>query len=329
MSKKDYKIFFAIPFDSVTKEFYEKYITNEIEKFYKSKGYNIITIIGTQQVGLSQEYFDVLTFKAQNTEMQKQFLLSILESNVIIADLTNNNPNVHIELGVALTLSKNILRVSGRPTKELGFDIQNLEVYIYRDREDLLEKIKKYMDMFLKIKNLPFSSEYGDLYYIIPNSKTLPLNEDDAKQDKNRNIVWLGEDTGFRFRDGAMQYKFKLKYFLNATSWFGIYFRASVNIFDASYLIHIRQNGSIELAIYPGPKVVIFDKLDKSINENDEVNVLLEIENDHFNLKVNNKNIYYKGLKHQDSGLIRLASWQCCVEFSKFEMINRDTINEF
>ena len=58
----------------------------------------------------------------------------------MIADLTNNNPNVHVELGIALMQNKNILRVTGRSLSEVGFDIRQLELRPYGDEETLLSR---------------------------------------------------------------------------------------------------------------------------------------------------------------------------------------------
>ena len=43
-----------------------------------------------------------------NTELYKQFVSEIYKADIIIADLTHNNPNVHVELGIALQMNKNM-----------------------------------------------------------------------------------------------------------------------------------------------------------------------------------------------------------------------------
>src|SRR5713101_6476782 len=118
--KRSHKIFFAIPFDSATKQLYER-VTEALRQRYKG----LITTIGNEEVGPSPRYSDIVTFKAQNRELTRQFVSQIQDADVIVADLTHNNPNVHVELGFALSENKNILRVVGRSLTELGFDIRN------------------------------------------------------------------------------------------------------------------------------------------------------------------------------------------------------------
>ena len=120
--KPSHKIFFAIPFDSATKQLYER-VAEGLRQRYKT----LTTIIGTEEIGPSPSYSSIATFKAQNRELTEQFFKRIRDADVVVADLTHNNPNVHVELGIALFENKNILRVTGRSVTELGFDIRNLE----------------------------------------------------------------------------------------------------------------------------------------------------------------------------------------------------------
>src|SRR5208283_2140794 len=145
---KGYKLFFAIPFDSATKNLYGR-ISSRIRKQYS----NVTTVIGSQEVGPSPEYSDFASFKAQNRELTRQFLAQITNADIVIADLTHNNPNVHVELGIALTQNKNILRVTGRSVLELGFDIRNLDVRQYKDERHLTKTIMDYLNNFFKISN--------------------------------------------------------------------------------------------------------------------------------------------------------------------------------
>ena len=107
--KTSHKLFFAIPFDMATKNLYDL-VCRSIRKRYPT----VTTVIGNQEVGPSPRYSDIALFKAQNRELTKQFVNQIRASDVVIADLTHNNPNVHVELGIALIENKNILRVTGR-----------------------------------------------------------------------------------------------------------------------------------------------------------------------------------------------------------------------
>jgi nucleoside 2-deoxyribosyltransferase len=133
--KPDHKLFFAIPFDSATKNLYHR-VTRAIRKRYPG----VTTVIGNEEVGPSQRYSDIASFKAQNRELTRQFVAQIQDADIVVADLTHNNPNVHFELGIALMQNKNILRVTGRSISELGFDIRNLEAYQYKNEAQLVKK---------------------------------------------------------------------------------------------------------------------------------------------------------------------------------------------
>ena len=275
--KNEYKIFFAIPFDNLIVERYEN-VRRDLTNNFSNKGYKLVTIIGNKQVGPSQKYLDVISFRAQNTELQKQFFKDIADSDIIIADLTNNNPNVHIELGIALVLNKNIFRVTGRSVKELGFDIQNLEVHAYAGEKDLLSKIQGYLETFLMIKKLDFSSEYKDLYKKLDQLIVLPGTKEEVKENL---LYWTSKINDPPFRDGAIKLKFKFLNNHNLDSWLGVYFRSSREFLSDSCLLYIRKNGSVELGIYPGPVIIDKRQLDDPNILEQEVNLLLEIENFH------------------------------------------------
>jgi len=59
--KTDHKLFFAIPFDSATKNLYDR-ISRRIRKRYPA----VTAVIGKQEVGPSPQYSDIASFKAQN-----------------------------------------------------------------------------------------------------------------------------------------------------------------------------------------------------------------------------------------------------------------------
>lgn len=311
--KTTHKIFFAIPFDSSTKNLYDR-ISNKIRKRYPE----VITVIGNQEVGPSPTYSEFASFKAQNMELTRQFVDQIKDADIIVADLTHNNPNVHVELGIALTQNKNILRVSGRSVTELGFDIRNLEVYLYKTDADLSKKIMKYLDTFLKIKKIPISKEYVELYCeepVVP----LQLRSQSSGLDLQSNCP-----NDFLIRDGAVQVDFEI---LNAKSpddWFGIYFRAGANPLMGSHLVYIRQSGKIEIAVYPGPRVIeIFSIKNTMVGRK---TILIEFENNQLKLHLGKHHLKTDKLSHQIAGRVFQAAWYADVNVYSVEMICRDTI---
>ena len=321
--KTKHKIFFAIPFDNLTKQIYER-ICEDIRNYFRKKGYKLTTVIGKEQIGPSLQYSEALSFRAQNTELQKQFFKEIADSDIIVADLTNNNPNVHVELGVALTLNKNILRVTGRAVKELGFDIQNLEIYSYIAEKDLFEKIVSYLDVFFKVKKLDFSEDYKSLYKQISKISLLPGTEVEIAKGR----LWFYPIKGYLFRDGAIKLEFKFLNSLNPESWFGIYFRTEREIYLGSYLFYIRQNGLVELAEYnPNLNIIYKEQLFQPEDVSGKNSLLIEIENDEVEAKVDKKSLKIKGLRQQSNGRIIIATYECRAQFENLELINRDTID--
>lgn len=321
--KAEHKIFFAIPFDKLTRNVYEE-VCKEIVSHFKKQGYKLTTIIGNEQITPSPDYSEILSFRAQNTELHRQFFKEIANSDIIVADLTNNNPNVHVELGVALVLNKNILRVTGRPEKELGFDIQNLQVYLYKNKCDLQKRIIKYLELFLKIKRLNFSEEYSILYKKISDLIKLPGTQPEVKKD----IIWSYPIKGFYFRDGAIRLDFEFLNYFSPVSWIGIYFRATNPILLGSYLLYVRQNGTVELAENnPNPNIIFKQQVLKPFELNDSLNCLIEIENDQIEIKANGQSLKIGKLVQQNIGGIILASWECQAQFKNIELINRDTID--
>ncbi|MNN93886.1 hypothetical protein D3C81_2124240 [compost metagenome] len=75
----------------------------------------------------------------------------IIISPYIIANINGRNPNVHYELGIAHCLGKNILLVS-EGIEEVAFDLQSERVLIYRNQDDLSNKIYIYYTKLFKSK---------------------------------------------------------------------------------------------------------------------------------------------------------------------------------
>jgi predicted nucleotide-binding protein len=60
--------------------------------------------------------------------------------DLVLADLTNNNPNVFFELGMAYMISHDILMISQDDSNSIPFDIKNEQVIFYKkDNLDLLK----------------------------------------------------------------------------------------------------------------------------------------------------------------------------------------------
>jgi aromatic ring-cleaving dioxygenase len=313
MGIKTYRVFFAIPFDSATREMYERVGAKIRTKF------GVNTTIGTKEIGPSPQYSDIASFKAQNTEMISQMRLEIEHADIVIADMTHNNPNVHFELGISLYLNKNILRVTGRSLTELGFDVRGLEVSLYKNEESLLQTITKYVELFLQIKDLPLTPCAGPLYRCeTVDGKTLKANQP--------NTIVLEPISGFLMRDGAVRASFNFSGYQSKEDWFGFYVRFDVNPFLSSYLVYVRQNGSVEIAVYPGPRRIA-NKLLVPEGINGEKTLLVELDGDTAKATLDGSNLIYDRLEVQTQGKIGIAAWQSEVFYRNVEVVCRDTIN--
>jgi hypothetical protein len=225
---------------------------------------------------------------------------------------------VHVELGIALTENKNILRVTGRSVSELGFDIRNLEVFPYKSEAELAKKILAYLDIFLKIKRIPISKEFDPLYCEEPVTP-LHLRARQIGLDIQSNCP-----PDFLIRDGAVHVDFEILHANTPDDWFGIYFRAGPNPIMGSHLVYVRQNGIIEIAVYPGPHVI--ETLSTGQNIVGKQSMLIEFENNQLKLQMGNEQLRSDKLSHQTVGRVLQAAWYADVDVHSARMICRDTI---
>ena len=86
-----------------------------------------------------------------------EILNSIIEAEFVIADLSNERPNVYYELGFAHGIgfdSASLILIAKEGT-ELHFDIRNLRVILYKDPKDLQTKLNKRLKALMEIRYVP------------------------------------------------------------------------------------------------------------------------------------------------------------------------------
>ncbi len=322
--KKKYRIFFAIPFDSASTTLYERVCKETKMKISKQHPeLEFTTVIGDKEVGPSETLSDIASFKKQNKELTGQFVAQIREADVVVADLTHNNPNVHVELGIALMQNKNILRVTGRSLTELGFDIRNLKMWRYDNEEKLIKTITDYLDTFLKIKQLSISKEHGDLYQ----KQSVPIQLRALPREAQRrgfDVKSISPDN-YVMRDGAVRVTFEILQARSHEDWFGVFFRAGASPWMGSHLVYVRQNGKIEVAMHPGPLILEIYSTEQPIKG--KQTLLIQFENDQLDVQLGHFHLPPVKLVRQAVGHIFVAAWNADVDVHSAEMICRDTID--
>ena len=74
-------------------------------------------------------------------DLMEDIWKEILISNIIIADITNRNPNVFYELGIAHTLGKKVILLT-QDVKDIPVDLNRFRHIIYKDNYDGYEILK-------------------------------------------------------------------------------------------------------------------------------------------------------------------------------------------
>lgn len=75
-------------------------------------------------------------------DIMEDIWISILQARVLIADITNRNPNVFYELGIAHTIGKRVILLT-QNVQDIPFDLNRYRHIIYQDNADGYEKLVK------------------------------------------------------------------------------------------------------------------------------------------------------------------------------------------
>lgn len=73
-------------------------------------------------------------------DILKSIIKTILEASIVIVNINGRNPNVFYELGIAHALGKKTILIS-KFGEELPFDVQSKNIILYKDLNELSEKI--------------------------------------------------------------------------------------------------------------------------------------------------------------------------------------------
>lgn len=128
MFRKEPQAFIALPWEASVSADLEHVIKETLEQ-HGVRAFGISTATGADSI---------------SSEMQRR----LREADFVIADITGANPNVMIEVGMALGMGKRILLLSQSRSKELPFDLAARQVAVYRPEE--VDSVRKYLDLWLR-----------------------------------------------------------------------------------------------------------------------------------------------------------------------------------
>lgn len=196
------------------------------------------------------------TFVSRNKQLYEMIVSGIQKSDVFIADVTNANANVMIELGIAIQLNKNVIIVTGQDINRLPFDIQGFKADEYGNVDKLISIIKDQLSIYLEIKKQNFDKYFPENYTpmkggnLTANNAVIPIKL--SKPIKNLRL--------------RLEYKF-----INVSDdqdWLGIHLRASPVSVQPSELVYIRKNGNLEVVTLPTGRPAPVLGEDKENNNN-------------------------------------------------------------
>lgn len=211
---------------------------------------------GPRMIKEDHAHGDRDTFISRNKQLYEKIVSGIQNSDVFIADVTNANANVMIELGIAIQLNKNVIIVTGQTINRLPFDIQGLKADEYGNVEYLISIIKDQLSIYLEIKRQNFDKYFPENYTsmkggnLTANNAVIPIKL--FKPIKNLRL--------------RLEYKF-----INVSDdqdWLGIHLRASPVSVQPSELVYVRKNGNLEVVTLPTGRPAPVPGQDKVNNEN-------------------------------------------------------------
>lgn len=225
-------LFIARPWDASFAEVYEPIKKDLVEKWDINDGPRIIK---EDEAQANREMFI-----RRNKQLYEQIVSGIKKSDVFIADVTNANANVMIELGIAIQLNKNIIIFTGQDRNKLPFDIQGFKAEKYKNVSNLSEIIKKELALYLAIKEQNFDTPFPESHIALAAGKLTALTP----------IMPIQLTKPIKNLKLRMEYKF-----INVSDdqdWLGIHLRAAPSI-QPSELVYVRSNGSLEIVPLPTP----------------------------------------------------------------------------
>ncbi len=183
---------------------------------------------------------EVEKFMSRNKHLYDVFVSAIEKCDFFIADVTGTNPNVMLELGVAIQLNKNVLIVTSDELKKLPFDISGFRVSHYKSKEALIKIIEEELNIFSKIKSQTFVKYFDGFYFNFPAAGELRHNQ------------LLPFPVPKNLKNLRLRIEYKFLSDSNSHDWLGIHLRAQLPDIVRSELVYVRSNSKLESVSFPG-----------------------------------------------------------------------------
>lgn len=118
----------------------------------------------------------------------EDIIQSIINSDLIVADLSTANPNVYYELGIAHSYKKNVIMLT-QHVEKLPFDLRSYRIIPYSEHYEKMEEAKQQIQKVIKdvlANNVKFGSPVTDFAGLVSapsisntQSQVVPENQDD------------------------------------------------------------------------------------------------------------------------------------------------------
>lgn len=279
---------------------------------------------------------DIEKYRNRNKQLFDLFARNIQESNIFIADITTVNPNVMLELGIAIKLNKNILVVSGASNEKTPFNIKGVEIEFYKSFEELRKKIREHIKMYVKIKDMDFSDKVPGNYFVIPSGKETSDPQtiiDGSVDSRSFRIIELFPKME-KMRDTKLRVSYRIIKSYDQSDWFGFMFRSKEHkgafepVNYGSIMVNARVNGNTDVTLYPGQ---IIPRAGKTHKPHDKINFrYLEVTLDNEYIKVCGDDgcFEFEPLGNINFGFLYLVCFRCEVEYKDLKILNIDTTSE-
>lgn len=224
-------LFIARPWDASMAETYKKVTAILVKDWDIQDGSNIIkedAAAGKREM-----------FINRNKQLYEMFVSGIQKSGVFIADVTNVNANVMVELGIAIQLNKNVIIVTGQDKNKLPFDIHGFKAEKYEDLDALIKIISEQLSYYLDIKNQDFDKYFPENYTHLGGGELT----------KDNNIIPI--ELSKQIKNLRLRVEYKFVNVSDDLDWIGIHLRAHSQSSYPSELIYVRKNDSLEVVTLP------------------------------------------------------------------------------